>query len=160
MNYQQQRRLRKHPLIRFLRAIVRIGRLIFGKPKKPLRPTLSVPVFEPPTGEVIQEPIAPKLSLSDPNLTVGEIFSLVQWQHPAPVKESAPVVVKQNIATPKSATYGGAINIAKLKPKDEFITVGELFAMVKWRSSFQPVLEQASAVLSNAVPPSADHSLN
>jgi hypothetical protein len=159
MNRQQQRRLRKHPLIRFLRAIIRIGRLIFGTAKKPLRPTPSVPTFEPPVGEIIAPPPAPKRSITDPNLTVSEIFGLVQWQSPQPAKQVA-TVVKQNIAAPKTTEYGGILNISKVKPQDQLVTVGELFELVKWNFSVQPELGQMSGILTEAPIQTQDYSLN
>jgi hypothetical protein len=162
MNRQQQRRLRKHPLIRFLRAILRIGRLIFGTAKKPLRPNLSVPIFEPPTGEIIAPPPvppAPKRSITDPDLTVSEIFGLVQWQLPEPVKQVAKVV-KQNIAAPQTTERGGIVNISKVKPQDQFVTVGELFELVKWKFSVQPDLGQISGMLTETPIRPQDYSLN
>ncbi len=159
MNRQQQRRLRKHPLIRFLRAIIRIGRVIFGTAKKPLRPTPSVPIFEPPVGEIISPPPVPRRSITDPDLTVSEIFGLVQWQLPEPVKQVAKVV-KQNIAAPKTTTSGGILNIAQVKPKDQFVTVGELFELVKWNFSVQPDLGQVSGMLTEAPIRPQDYSLN
>jgi hypothetical protein len=159
MNRQQQRRLRKHPLIRFLRAIIRIGRVIFGTAKKPLRPTLSVPIFEPPIGEIIAPPPAPKRSVTDPDLTVSEIFGLVQWQLPEPAKQVAKVV-KQNIAATKTTERGGILNISKVKPKEQFVTVGELFELVKWNFSLQPDLGQMSGMLTEAPIQPQDYSLN
>jgi hypothetical protein len=157
MNRQQQRRLRKHPLIRFLRAIMRIGRRIFGTAKKPLRPTLSVPTFEPPIGEIIEP--APKRSITDPDLTVSEIFGLVQWQLPEPAKRVAKVV-KQNIAATPATERGGILNISKVKPQDQFVTVGELFELVKWNFSVQPDLGQMSGMLTEAPIRPQDYSLN
>jgi hypothetical protein len=159
MNRQQQRRLRKHPLIRFLRAIIRIGRLIFGTAKKPLRPTPAEPILEPPIDEIIAPPPAPKRSITDPDLTVSEIFGLVQWQLPEPAKQVAKVV-KQNIAAPQTTERGGIVNISKVKPQDQFVTVGELFELVKWNFSVQPDLGQMSGMLTEAPVRPQDYSLN
>jgi hypothetical protein len=159
MNKQQQRRLRKHPLIRFLRAIIRVGRLIFGTAKKPLRPTTAEPIFEPPIDEIISPPPVPKRSITDPDLTVSELFGLVQWQLPEPVKPVA-LVAKQKIATTKTTEYGGILNIAKAKPKNEFVTVGELLELVRWNFSVKPDLGQMSGLLPEEPMQPPDYSLN
>jgi hypothetical protein len=160
MNRQQQRRLRKHPLIRFLRAIIRIGRTIFGKPKKPLRSIPAVPIFDPPMGEIMEPAPAPKRSITDPDLTVGEIFGLVQWQLPEPVKQAAPVTIKQNLAITKTTEYGGIVNISKVKPQDQFVTVGELLELVKWNFSLKPARAEMSGILDDGSVQPQDYSLN
>lgn len=160
MNRQQQRRLRKHPLIRFLRAIIRIGRTIFGKPQKPRRPTPAVPFVEPPIVEIIEPPAAPKRSITDPDLTVSEIFGLVQWQLPEPVKQAAPATIKQNLAVTKTTESGGIVNISKVKPQDQFVTVGELLELVKWNFSLKPAPAEMSEMPDDGSVQPQDYSLN
>jgi hypothetical protein len=151
MNRKKQQRLRRHPLIRFLRAIIRIGRVFF----KPSRKKISVsqpeqsPRFDPPLDDLQDRPIiieAPKLSLTDPYLTVEELLGLVQWELPAPVMQSIPATTQPKKTAVRSIEHGGIQNISKVKPQDQFITVGELFELVQWKAAASPNLVAMSTV--------------
>jgi hypothetical protein len=140
MSRKKQQRLRRHPLIRFLRAIIRIGRVFFKPSRKKIFVNQSeqAPRFDPPVGDLRDCPIiieAPKLSLTDPHLTVEELLGLVQWKLPAPVMQVAPAATQQKKTAIRSIEHSGILNISKIKPQDQFITVGELFELVQWKAA-------------------------
>jgi hypothetical protein len=161
MNRQKQRRLRRHPLIRFLRAIIRLGRLFF-KPAKPSRRNQFL-TLEPPIGDSINLPIiieAPPPSLTDPDLTLGEILGLVQWKLPEPAQQVAPAVPPPQKTAAPSIEHSGILNVSKIHPKEQFVTVGELLELVQWQFPAPPRQAALSTAMSDIRPQQKDFSLN
>jgi hypothetical protein len=134
----RNQRLKRHPLVRFMRSLLRLMRAIF-KPKK--RSSRSIDRTHSQKSSFDRLPadfqqVAPDLpienkaisivteiSTQDPLLeTIGGLFDRVQWQMlptPIPAKVSAPPqVVRTNIASPSSSSLE---------------TVGELLDRVKWQ---------------------------
>jgi hypothetical protein len=165
MNRKKQQRLRRNPLIRFLRAIIRMGRVFF----KPSRKKIVVsqpeqaPLFDPPMGDLRETPSiieAPKLSLTDPSLTVGELLGLVEWKLPAPVVQALPAATQQKKTAVRSIKHEGILNTPKVHPQGQFTTVGELFELVQWKAAAAPSLASVSTAPIGASPPIQDFSQN
>ena len=147
MSKRNQRR-KRHPLVRFLRSVLRLIRALF-KPNKRLARSIDrssnfdlLPAdFQQVSPEL---PIAtaaisivstPEISPQDPLLeTIGELFARVQWQMlpaPMPAKVAAPVpAVRTNLASPSGASLE---------------TVGELLDRVKWQLPTPTVREQVAS---------------
>jgi hypothetical protein len=97
MNRQQQRKLKKHPLIRFVRGIFRLLRVIF-KPAKNARlqanELAEIDRIEIARAQIRQAEIeesqnlaAQKAAQADKYITVGDLLDQVQWQSSAPKKD-------------------------------------------------------------------------
>jgi sulfur carrier protein ThiS len=74
-------------------------------------------------------------SITDKYLTVGQLFALVNWQIPEPIEQKTPVAVevpKQTIAT-DVVNRSKMVNVSKISPADDYVTVGELFTLVNWQ---------------------------
>jgi hypothetical protein len=95
MNRQQQRRLKKHPLIRLIRGIFRLIRVIFSPGKSHPRVSeielaelerVNLERTQIHQAEVDRERILveQKVALSERYITVGELLDRVQWQSSAP----------------------------------------------------------------------------
>jgi hypothetical protein len=98
MNRQQQRKLKKHPLIRLIRGIFRLIRVIF-KPGKNARlqaiELAEIERIELERAQIRQAEIEQsrilaeqQAALAERYITVGAILDRVQWQSSAP-KNSA-----------------------------------------------------------------------
>jgi hypothetical protein len=83
MKSRKHSKLKRHPLVRFIRGIFRLFRIIF-KPKKSLR--RSDRYHQEFTEESLQLDLATEVDRYPDNLiTVGELFSTVKWQLPEPI---------------------------------------------------------------------------
>jgi hypothetical protein len=94
MNRQQQRKLKKHPLIRLIRGIFRLIRVIF-KPAKNAR-LQAIELAETRRIELERDRILQaeadrerilveqKAALAERYITVGDLLNRVQWQSSAP----------------------------------------------------------------------------
>jgi hypothetical protein len=94
MNRQQQRKLKKHPLIRFVRGIFRLLRVIF-KPAKNAR-LQAIELAEIERIEIERDRIrqteieesqnlaAQKAALVEKYITLGDLLDRVKWQSSAP----------------------------------------------------------------------------
>ncbi len=119
MNRQQQRKLKKHPLIRLIRGIVRLMRVIFS-PAKPNRrlPEIVHPVIDPAAieraererAELERAKIAERAELerqqliaarerelAEKYITVGALLDRVQWKFPEPLVLDVPAATKLDI---------------------------------------------------------------
>jgi hypothetical protein len=94
MNRQQQRKLKKHPLIRSIRAIFRLLRVIF-KPAKNARlqaiALAEIERVEQERAQIRQAEIEHNQTLAEQQaalaeryITVGDLLDRVQWQSSAP----------------------------------------------------------------------------
>jgi hypothetical protein len=96
MKSRKHSKLKRHPIVRFIRGIFRLFRIIF-KPKRSLRRSDSY--HQEFTEESLQlEPIEVDRY---PNslITVGELFSTVKWQLPEPIileELTEPITTLQN----------------------------------------------------------------
>jgi hypothetical protein len=94
MNRQQQRQLKKHPLIRLIRGIFRLIRVIF-KPAKNARlqaiELAEIERIELERAQIRQAEIeqirilaAQQAAIAERYITVGDLLDRVQWQSSAP----------------------------------------------------------------------------
>ncbi len=105
MNRQQQRKLKKHPLIRAIRGIFRLLRVIF-------RPARSVhPVIDPIAIERVERERARiaqaerdritqakrEQELAERYITVGALLERVQWKFPEPIILDIPLATQLDI---------------------------------------------------------------
>lgn len=103
MKSRKHSKLKKHPLVRFIRGIFRLFRVI-SRPKKSLYRAEYRQNFTEESLEIEPklEPIRENAELIDRNransITVRELFSQVKWQsqqETIPVESSDPVTVLQ-----------------------------------------------------------------
>jgi hypothetical protein len=104
MNRQQQRKLKKHPLIRFVRGIFRLLRVIF-KPAKNAR-LQAIELAEIERIEIERDRIrqaeieesrnlaAQQAALAEKYITVGDLLDRVKWQSSAPTALAVPSATK------------------------------------------------------------------
>ena len=73
MTSRKHRKLKRHPIVRFIRGIFRLFRVLFG-------PKRRVPTLD------LQAPVAIEASSfeRDQFMTVGELLGRVKWQSPSP----------------------------------------------------------------------------
>ena len=92
MNKQQQRKLKKHPLIRLIRGIFRLMRVIFrpARSKARLIELAELERIELERAQIRQaeadysRSIAEQTAaLAEQYITVGDLLDRVQWQSPA-----------------------------------------------------------------------------
>ena len=76
MSTRKHRKLKRHPIVRFIRGIFRLFRVLF-RPKRTARMELPRPV-------AIVEPSFDRSFDEDRLITVGEVFSGIKWQSPSP----------------------------------------------------------------------------
>jgi hypothetical protein len=116
MNSQRQNKARRHPLVRFLRGIVRLFKVVFGtkskqrnlKSPEDFQQELRVAeldrrdrVAESRTSEqliTVRETL--ESQSSEQLITVGEIFNRVKWQQPNATIFSEQKSVVSTIARP------------------------------------------------------------
>jgi hypothetical protein len=94
MNRQQQRKLKKHPLIRLIRGIFRLIRVIFRPAKNGRLQAIELAELERVNLEreqIRQAEIeqsrslaAQQAALAEKYITVGDLLDRVQWQASAP----------------------------------------------------------------------------
>jgi hypothetical protein len=95
MNRQQQRKLKKHPLIRFIRGIFRLMRVIFrsgsSHPRVSAIELAEIERIEIERDRILQaeadrERILAEqaAALAERYITVGDLLNRVQWQSSAP----------------------------------------------------------------------------
>ena len=171
MSNRNQRR-KRHPLVRFIRSILKLIRAIFKPKKRPTRsiersgsfdrlpadfgqvsqelPSVTEQIAIVPAPVIVTEQIAtiPAIVTQDPFVeTIGELFERVEWQMlpvPIPVTGSAPLqAVRTNLATPSSGSLE---------------TVGELLNRVKWQIPTATIQEKV--ISASRVVQTHDVSLN
>ena len=138
MSSRKYQKLKRHPLIRLIRAILRLIRTIFRPKKRPSRSVRSVDrstaderiVLAPVRPSVSDEPIAvapviaTELAIEPQDLvveTVGELFDRVQWQISSVI---TPPISKVVVARTSPVSHVQHSSLA---------TVGELLGQVKWQ---------------------------
>ncbi len=77
MSTRKHRKLKRHPIVRFIRGIFRLFRILF-------RPKRTIARLEPPRPAAIEEPIFDNSFEEDRLITVGEVFGGIKWQSPPP----------------------------------------------------------------------------
>lgn len=134
-----KRRSKRHPLLRFIRSVYRLLRVFFRPIRKKVR--TSLPKFVHTSDEAVgrtegpiltEEPVARKAT--DSQITVGELFGLVQWQSPSSIKLRSDSALQPKITSVKVAR-GIILNASQAQQIDSQITVGKLFGLVQWQSS-------------------------
>ena len=142
MSSRKHHQLKRHPLIRFIRSILRLIRSVFRPKKRPSRSVRSVdrsiadePLLLAPRRQDVRKEVATEL-LIQPKYplvgTVGELFDLVQWQIPPVITQPISKIV---VARTSSVSHAQHSSIA---------TVGELIGQVKWQILPATSLEQSS----------------
>ena len=76
MNTRKHRKLKRHPIVRFIRGIFRLFRVLF-RPKRTARLEVLLPV-------AIVEPSLEDSFEEDLLITVGELLGGIKWQSPSP----------------------------------------------------------------------------
>jgi hypothetical protein len=94
MNRQQQRKLKKHPLIRLIRGIFRLIRVIFRPAKNGRLQAIELAEIErielertqirQAEIEQIRSLATQQAALAEKYITVGDLLDRVQWQSSAP----------------------------------------------------------------------------
>ncbi len=169
MNGRKRSKLKKHPLIRLIRGILRLVRVLFS-PKKPIVKSLARSASDKQTSfdllpaelpqnttarQIARDPIehsAPEISTQDPLIeTIGEVLGRVRWQIPPTI---APTVTPAKVVdnTRKAVQPNLASSI---EPSLE--TIGTVFDRVKWQIPTGTGLEK---VASTSVGRHHDVSLN
>lgn len=88
MNRQTQRRLKRNPLIRFVRSVLRLLRVLFRPASKNVR---EIPIETALEIERLRLQEERDRELAEQYITVGELLERVQWQfsEPKPAVTSA-----------------------------------------------------------------------
>ncbi len=77
MSTRKHRKLKRHPIVRFIRGIFRLFRVLF-------RPKRTIARLELPRPDPIEE-TSFESSFDEARLvTVGEVFGSIKWQSPPP----------------------------------------------------------------------------
>jgi hypothetical protein len=77
MKSRKHRKLKRHPIVRFIRGVFRLFRVLF-------RPQRTISRLDLPRPEVIEERIEVSSFEQDRLVTVGELLGRVKWQSPPP----------------------------------------------------------------------------
>lgn len=77
MKTSTRRKLKRHPIVRFIRGIFRLLRILF-------RPQRTIARLDLPRPEAIEDRIEMTSLELDPLVTVGELLGRVKWQSPSP----------------------------------------------------------------------------
>jgi hypothetical protein len=139
MKRPEKRRSKRHPLLRFIRSVYRLLRVFFRPTRKKARTSLSKFVHTSAEAAVTtedsilaEEPVARKVT--DSQITVGELFGLVQWQSPSSIKLRSDAVLQPKRNSVKAAR-SIILNTSQAQQIDSQITVGKLFGLVQWQFS-------------------------
>lgn len=107
MNRQQQRKLKRHPLIRLIRGIFRLIRVIFRPAKNARLQAIELAEIERielertqiRQAEIEQSQIlaAQQAALAERYITVGDLLNRVQWQSSAPKNSTVLSATKLSI---------------------------------------------------------------
>ncbi len=140
MSSRKHQKLKRHPLIRFIRSILKLIRTVF-RPKK--RPSRSVDrstaedrlLFDLDRRQGVRKEVAIELAIQpkDPLVeTVGELFDRVQWQIPPVITQPISEIVVARTSTVSHVQHSS------------LATVGELLGQVKWQIPSATRLAQSS----------------
>ena len=77
MSTRKHRKLKRHPIVRFIRGIFRLFRVLF-------RPKRTIARLELPRPVAIAEPSFDRSFDEDRLITVGEVLGGIKWQSPPP----------------------------------------------------------------------------
>ena len=77
MSTHKHRKLKRHPIVRFIRGVFRLFRVLF-------RPKRTLARLELPRPVAIEERIEAPSFDRDKLVTVGELLGRVKWQSPPP----------------------------------------------------------------------------
>lgn len=96
MKSRKHRKLKRHPIVRFIRGVFRLFRVLFGSKRRMPTLDLHIPTLD------LEIPAAIKESNFDRDqlITVGELLGRVKWQSPSPniQKEATSTARSQNAA--------------------------------------------------------------
>ena len=94
MSSRKHRKLKRHPIVRFIRGIFRLFRVLFGSKR-------TIARLDPPRPVEIEDRIVESSFDRDRLITVGELLGRVKWQSSPPSlqKEAA----STNIARSQNA---------------------------------------------------------
>lgn len=96
MKTQQKRRIKRHPLIRFIRGVVRLFRVLFGPRKqRVIPPPSAIDRAEIERERMLEQQ---RQELAERYITVGELLARVQWQA-EPESELATATTSTAVAT-------------------------------------------------------------
>ena len=141
MSSRKYHKLKRHPLIRLIRSILRLIRIVFRPKKRPSRSVRSVDLstadepilLAPDRRQGVSKEVELAIQPKDPLVeTVGELFDRVQWQIPPVITQPISKVVVAR-TSPVSQVQHSSI-----------ATVGELLGQVKWQFPPATGLEQSS----------------
>ena len=141
MSSRKHQKLKRHPLIRFIRSILRLIRTVLRPKKRPSRSVRSVDLstadepilLAPDRRQGVSKEVELAIQPKDPLVeTVGELFDRVQWQIPPVITQPISKVVVAR-TSPVSQVQHSSI-----------ATVGELLGQVKWQFPPATGLEQSS----------------
>lgn len=143
MSSRKYHKLKRHPLIRLIRSILRLIRIVFRPKKRPSRSVRSVDrstvderiFFDPDRRQDDSKEVATELAIQpkDPLVeTVGELFDRVQWQIPPVITQPISEIVVARTSTVSHVQHSS------------LATVGELLGQVKWQIPSATRLAQSS----------------
>ena len=77
MSSRKHRKLKRHPIVRFIRGVFRLFRVLFGSKR-------TIARLDPLRPVEIEDRIAESSFDRDQLVTVGELLGRVKWQSPSP----------------------------------------------------------------------------
>ena len=94
MKSRKHRKLKRHPIVRFIRGVFRLFRVLF-------RPKRTISRLDLPQPVAIEEPIEVSSFDRDRLITVGELLGRVKWQSPSPILQQE--ITSHSLAKPQDA---------------------------------------------------------
>ena len=141
MSSRKYHKLKRHPLIRLIRSILRLIRIVFRPKKRPSRSVRSVDLstadepilLAPDRRQCVSKEVELAIQPKDPLVeTVGELFDRVQWQIPPVITQPISEIVVARTSTVSHVQHSS------------LATVGELLGQVKWQIPSATRLAQSS----------------
>jgi hypothetical protein len=93
MKSRKHRKLKRNPIVRFIRGVFRLFRVLF-------RPKRTIARLDLPRPEVIEERIEVSSFEQDRLVTVGELLERVKWQSPPPTTTQKEFTSNSRISRP------------------------------------------------------------
>ena len=97
MTSRKHRKLKRHPIVRFIRGVFRLFRVLFGSKR-------TIARLDPPRPVEIEDRIAESSFDRDRLITVGELLGRVKWQ------SSPPSIQKEAASTSTARSQNAARN--------------------------------------------------
>lgn len=109
MKSRKHRKLKRHPIVRFIRGVFRLFRVLF-------RPKRTLARLELPRPAAIEEnldlsrPVAIEKNIKAPSfdrdrlVTVGELLGRVKWQSPPPIATQKEFTSNSRISRPQDVS--------------------------------------------------------